>query len=188
MAESADAQDIGTRRKRLLQKITQLGKTEHTEILKICQVNNVVLTHTRLNGVFFNMTSLPDAVFDEIERFVTYCHANKTALDEYDHKLQECKLYKSYKPHALPTYGVIQPADIVRKNNIQDLMDCADKDTSKRVTDFIRKLNIGSENASASTNRNRASSKYAAFKKRYAKKPTVADVSLIGMELGRDDA
>jgi hypothetical protein len=137
--------DMHLRKKRLLHKIEQLGSTEHTEIFKICKMHGVSITETRLNGVFFNLTTLSDDVFFKIEDFVNYCHSNKSELDAYDQRLNECKFYNRRTPVSMcpvVTYGVNEPADIVKKNNLNDLMDIVDRDTTKKMGDFIRKLNI----------------------------------------------
>jgi hypothetical protein len=177
---SASILDMLIRRKRLLQKINQLGKTEHTEILGICKQHNVNVTETRLNGVFFNLTTLPDNVFVEIEDFVNYCHANKSALDEYDQKLQECKFFKACKPPQIVTYGVNEPLDI-KKNNLKDLIETVDKDTSKKVNDFLKKLNIASAASDAAgmagSTRARNSNRYMVLKKKFAKRVSWADVN-----------
>lgn len=187
--------DMLVRKKRLLQKVNQLGKTEHTEIFSICRQHSVNVTETRLNGVFFNLTTLPDKVFSEIEDFVNYCHANKTALDEYDQKLQECKFFKTRRPPQVVTYGVNEPIEI-RKNNLKDLIENVNKDSSKKINDFLKKLNIASAAADAqglgSGTKSRNLNRFTTLKKKYAKRASWADVNVIagdaGAELMREEA
>jgi hypothetical protein len=50
------------------------------------------IEHTRnKNGVFVNMSTLPNDVVHTIHQFVSFCHDNKIVLDEYDKRLNECK-------------------------------------------------------------------------------------------------
>lgn len=59
----------------LTQRIGELGSTEHREIYGIIKQHNI--EHTRNNnGVFINMTVLPNDVVDVIHKFVAFCHDN----------------------------------------------------------------------------------------------------------------
>lgn len=84
------------RRRRLLaQRIGDLGPTEHHEIYKIICNNNIEHTQNS-NGVFVNLTTIDDATVDRICKFVDFCHTNKQHLDEYDKRLNECKLSQNF--------------------------------------------------------------------------------------------
>jgi hypothetical protein len=75
----------------LCDRIKQLGKTEHDEILKRLKKYDVTMTENN-NGIFINMSNVhPDAITD-IEEFVKFCVDNKQHLDEYDTYIQKCKL------------------------------------------------------------------------------------------------
>jgi hypothetical protein len=99
----------------LTQRIGELGSTEHREIYGIIKQHNI--EHTRNNnGVFINMTVLPNDVVDVIHKFVAFCHDNKVSLDEYDKRLNECKflcgLHNEQQHTSSPskeTVVVIQP-------------------------------------------------------------------------------
>ena len=78
-------------RKLLLEKIVSLSRTEHEEIYKIINRENVSVSSNR-NGIFFNLSNLSDELIDEIDKFVTFCHYNKKDLDDYDKKINECKV------------------------------------------------------------------------------------------------
>ena len=64
---------------------------EHEEIFNIIKRNASITYTTNKNGVFFNLSSIEDAVIEQIESFVEFCYANKEELDEYDKHLNECK-------------------------------------------------------------------------------------------------
>lgn len=91
----ASAQYNSRDRALLSQRISELGETEHNEILKILQRHGVSQTSNR-NGIFVNLSSVPDSVIDEMSSFVTYCISNKVQLDEYDKRMNECKIRQEY--------------------------------------------------------------------------------------------
>ena len=77
-------------RKLLMHKIQELGPTAHEEIFKI--LNNAEVEHTQnSNGIFVNLSTVPDEVVRSVHTFVTFCIDNKTSLDDYDKWLNECK-------------------------------------------------------------------------------------------------
>lgn len=88
-------------KKKLFDKITFLSKTEHEEIFKLIkkyneQNTNQIYFSKNKNGVFFNLSDINDIVCNEIENFVNYCIENKKILDDYDKKLNECKINNNY--------------------------------------------------------------------------------------------
>ena len=92
-------------RRLLMQRIQELGSTEHEEIFKILQRNNVNHTQNN-NGVFVNLSSVDDDVVEQVQRFVDFCFHNNHELDEYDKRINECKISQNYDrfmglaPHA----------------------------------------------------------------------------------------
>ena len=82
-------------RKLLMQRIQDLGATEHEEIFKMLSARDV--DHTRnSNGIFVNLSAVSDDLLGEISRFVAFCMENKSSLDEYDKRLNECKFNQNY--------------------------------------------------------------------------------------------
>jgi len=84
------------RRKVLFERIGYLSKTEHEEIFKILKSNNITSYSKNRNGVFFNLSNISVDVLEEIEAFVEYCHNNKKYLDDYEQKINECKINNNY--------------------------------------------------------------------------------------------
>lgn len=83
---------MATRFKKLvIDKISKLGSTEHEEIFKILDRNNIPYTKNS-NGVFFNLNTVSEEVINEINTFVSYCQQNQEELDAYDKKINECKI------------------------------------------------------------------------------------------------
>ena len=83
-------------RKVLFEKINDLSITEHEEIFKIIHSHKVTFTQNK-NGVFFNITDIDDHIIEEMDKFIKYCIGNKTILDEYDKKLNECKINNNFE-------------------------------------------------------------------------------------------
>jgi hypothetical protein len=153
-------------RKSLMDKISKLGETEHQEIYKILQTNGINYTQNN-NGVFFNLTTLSDEVFKEIEKFVFYCHENKVELDEYDQKLNECKYMNNINqivknPKNVYFSSINEP--ITKKERIQELFEEVDK--TNIVKDFVEKINTNVEKAILK----RSGTKYAMAKKKFLRK------------------
>jgi hypothetical protein len=67
------------------------------------------------------------------------------------------------------------------RNNLKDLIENVDKDTSKKVNDFLKKLNIATAASDAAglagSARTRNSNRYMLLKKKFAKKTSWADVN-----------
>lgn len=82
-------------KKLLLEKINTLTETGHEEIFKILTKHNITFTKNN-NGHFFNMSLIPSEVITEIIQFVDFCIANKKEMDEYDKRLNECKINNNF--------------------------------------------------------------------------------------------
>lgn len=78
-------------RKLILDKVRLLGPTEHKEIFSLLQAHHIAYS-SNSNGVFINLSTVPDDVLTTVKAFVDYCAMNKTGLDEYEKRLQECKI------------------------------------------------------------------------------------------------
>lgn len=78
-------------RKLILDKVRLLGPTEHQEIFSLLQAHGIAYS-SNSNGVFINLSTVPDDVLATVKAFVDYCAVNKTGLDEYEKRLQECKI------------------------------------------------------------------------------------------------
>jgi hypothetical protein len=82
-------------RRLLMQRTQELGATEHEEIFKILQAHKIDHTQNS-NGVFVNLNKVSDDIIDKVQRFVDFCFDNKHDLDEYDKRLNECKMSQNY--------------------------------------------------------------------------------------------
>lgn len=78
-------------RKAVKDKIDSLTATEHEEVLRILTKHGVGCSRNS-NGMFINLTAVPDAVVEEVHEFVQFCIDNTQSLDEYDQRLVQCKM------------------------------------------------------------------------------------------------
>lgn len=92
-------------RRQLSDKIASLSKTEHDEIFKILQHNNISYTSNK-NGVFFNISKVSDEVCQQLQQFVVFCSENKIHLDEYDKRMNECKNSVFYQDSPQQQYTI----------------------------------------------------------------------------------
>ena len=69
-----------TRLMKIRDKIEDLDKSHHPDILRILNNNNVIYTENR-NGIFVNMTRLNEKTLQHIERVVTFIEEQKEHLD-----------------------------------------------------------------------------------------------------------
>nr|WRJ69547.1 hypothetical protein TetV2_00098 [Oceanusvirus sp.] len=70
-----------SRRKRLADKVSNMGTTEHEQILRIIHSNGIRYTRNN-NGVFCDITRVPDHVLDMIEQFISYSAESAKMLEE----------------------------------------------------------------------------------------------------------
>ena len=83
----------------VVDKINALSSTEHAEIYKLIKANtkDVHITHNS-NGAFLNFSNLPDDVVLKVSEFTDFVYGNKMELDEYDRRINECKVKNDCKP------------------------------------------------------------------------------------------
>lgn len=67
------------RRRVFLEGIKGLTKAEHIEIVRILQKYKTTYSEN-LNGIFFNVTTLDQQVFDALELFLNFTQSNRRAL------------------------------------------------------------------------------------------------------------
>ncbi len=160
-------------RKNLLEQISSLSSTEHGEIFKMIRTHEVNFTQNK-NGVFFNLSVLDDTLIEEIHNFVSYCVSNKKQLDEYECKLNECKLNNNFDTILnIPLdkmekfeQNPVQKEDWSCLNNLQS-------SKTQRLVNFIEKMSLDKEKVV----KKKANVKFCNARKKYAKR-TVVDKKL----------
>jgi hypothetical protein len=169
MSESSSAtQTVITNKdkKRLCDRINTLSKTEHDEIFKILQASSYPFTQNN-NGVFMDFTHIVSEDYQRIVAFVDFCYDNKTSLDEYDKKLNECKTQHAYQKltQSTPLNDVIRMTSTSDDAlSLQKIID--DARYNNKVESFVNIL----ENRVDGFFVNKTNSKFINAKKKYSKK------------------
>lgn len=154
-------------RKALFEKISGMTKTEHEEIFKIIRSNNNSTGYSKnKNGVFFNMSTLDNSVIEKIDNFVNYCMNNKKELDDYDKKINECKINNNLvhiRPRSLE--------DVTKPLDQQDEWTSATNEPKsiQKISQFVEKLMADYEKIG----KKKVNQKFSNAKKKYSKKACV---------------
>jgi hypothetical protein len=69
------------RRRDFLESLKTLTKTEHIEIVRILQKNDVTYSENA-NGIFFNVGMLEQSAFDALVQFIHFTQSNRRDLAE----------------------------------------------------------------------------------------------------------
>lgn len=163
-------------KKALLDKINRLSNIEHEEIFKLMRQKNEPFTQNK-NGVFFNLSLISDEIISEIEKFVEFCLKNKQELDEYDKKLNECKISNNYtllqrqdtQSELLPFQldAVLAPKNEIKMEQENDwLAVISENKYTEKLTQFMENLNESVDKL----NKKKNSGKFINAKKRYARR------------------
>jgi hypothetical protein len=71
------------RRKTFLDNMKGLTKSEYIEIIRILQKHEVVYSENH-NGIFLNLTALPQTVFNDLQHFLLFTQQNRQNLSDRD--------------------------------------------------------------------------------------------------------
>jgi len=119
-ADGTVARTYTTRcKKALVQRIQTLDNTDHEEIFAKLKAHGIPHSQNT-NGAFVNLTFVPCGVIAEIDAFVDYCTKNQRALDEYDMKLNACKLHQKYDTLLSIHDTTTTPAAAVAEDNEEE--------------------------------------------------------------------
>jgi hypothetical protein len=75
----------------LKDKIERLGKVNQLEILSILKNANGIKLNENKNGVFVNMSFLPDDALAEIDKYVKYVYDQEKTLNDFENQKQDFK-------------------------------------------------------------------------------------------------
>lgn len=157
-------------KKHLFDKINSLSSTEHDEIYRIINENDINVSKNK-NGIFFNLSSINDVVLNEIDKFVTYCVNNKQQLDEYDKRLNECKMNNKY---GMIVNMNIKLEDMIAEKDNNQIDDWSkvdlDNKSMMKVTNMLQRIADEREKLHIK----KINSKFINAKKRFNKK-TISD-------------
>jgi hypothetical protein len=177
-------------RKLLFEKIINLSITEHEEIFKMIKLNDINFSQNK-NGIFFNLSTIDDKVIKEIHNFVGYCITNKTELDKYENKLNECKINNNFE-NIMPILPK-QPCLIeysVKTKDIDDnwnILNSIDSKKLAKIAIFVEKMGTDRDKIG----KKKLNVKFHNARKKYSKKifndKRLGDINNInGIELLQD--
>jgi hypothetical protein len=159
------------RKKQLLENINRLTNTEHDEIFKVMKMHHIPFTQNK-NGVFFNLLHVDDGIIEIIGNFVDFCLKNKTELDEYDKKINECKISNKYdvivnKNNDTDSFAKSLDLVLIEETKADDWQTiAADIKSSEKLTALVVLLETNLEKI----HKKKANSKFITAKKRYSRK------------------
>lgn len=90
MSQSLTTQDYEDR-KRVLGELKKLVKSEQEQIFLILKRYKVEFSENS-NGVFFDLSRVPQEPFEEIQKFLTFCQANRKDFEERDREMETSRL------------------------------------------------------------------------------------------------
>ncbi len=154
-------------KKVLFEKINSLSSTEHEEIYRIISFHGINTSKNK-NGVFFNLSSVSDDAITAIETFVNYCLSNKQELDEYDKRLNECKLNNKYTDIMKMNIKLEELSELEQKTKVKDDWSKVklDNKSSIRFNTLVDKMNEDREKL----HMKRLNSKFVNAKKKYSRR------------------
>lgn len=154
-------------KRQLLERINNLSSTEHEEIFNIIQRHDNINFTSNKNGVFFNLSTVSDAMLEDIDKFVNFCIFNKKDLDDYDRRLNECKASSNIINIDLETIverpgKQVSALPICDWNNVN--LETVDVKTTQKIITFIEKI------TNDKGGKRKINVKFHNAKKKYAKK------------------
>lgn len=155
-------------KKALFEKINSLSSTEHEEIHRVISAHNVNTSKNK-NGVFFNLSSVSDEVIEQIDKFVNYCISNKDKLDEYDKRLNECKINNNFAPIVNMNINLENMVQVESPDEVKDDWSKVKAEDTKSYTRFIQFAEKMHEEKDKLHLR-RVNSKFINAKKRFSKR------------------
>lgn len=96
------AADEYARRKTFLDNMATLTRPEHIEIVRLLQKHGVQYSENH-NGIFLNLTTLGQDVFDDLERFLMFTERNRKNLSDRDGLLSTLLVHTNVEPTGTET-------------------------------------------------------------------------------------
>jgi hypothetical protein len=79
------------RRKKFLESLKILATSEYIEIARILQRHKYIYSENT-NGIFFNVASLPQEVFDDLEKYIEFTQLNKKMMNDRDNLMNKFEI------------------------------------------------------------------------------------------------
>ena len=124
-------------RKQLLGRINSLSATEHEEIFNLIKRHDLTYTQNK-NGIFFNLSTLPDSVVEEITKLVDFCASQKKELDEYDIRMNECKINSSVQRMDIKKH--FEENEKQKLSQVESIQQKLTATSAEKLTTFVEKI------------------------------------------------
>ena len=79
------------KRKKFLENLKSLTMSEYIEIARILQRHKFTYSENT-NGIFFNVASLPQEVFDDLEKYMAFTQLNKKMMNDRDNLMNKFEI------------------------------------------------------------------------------------------------
>jgi hypothetical protein len=78
-------------RKKVLEELKKLVRAEQEQIFLILKKHKVEFSENS-NGVFFDLSKVPQEPFQEIQKFLIFCNANRTEFEARDREMETSRM------------------------------------------------------------------------------------------------
>ncbi len=78
-------------RKRMLSELKNLVKSEQEQVFLILKKHKLDYSENS-NGVFFDLSRIPNEPFEEIQKFLEFCQANRTEFEARNKQMESSRL------------------------------------------------------------------------------------------------
>lgn len=78
-------------RKKVLEELKKLVRAEQEQIFLILKKHKVEFSENS-NGVFFDLSKVPQEPFEEIQKFLIFCNANRTEFEARDREMETSRM------------------------------------------------------------------------------------------------
>ena len=146
-----------------MQKIQKLSSTEHEEVFKIIREHDVSFSQNK-NGVFFNLTTIPDDIIERIDKMVDFCLSQKDELDNYDYHLKKCKMNNNVQRVDIKQHFEITATKIKKEED--NVIEKLDEQSMEKLATFVGKVRQDREKIG----KKKTNMSFLNAKKRYLKK------------------
>lgn len=124
-------------RKNLFNRISNLSPTEHEEIFKVIKRHDLGYSQNK-NGIFFNMSLIPDEVIEEIDKLVDFCISQKDELDEYDIRMNECKMNNNVQRMDIKKH--FETTEKNKQDTVVSMQEKLSEASMEKLSSFVEKI------------------------------------------------
>jgi hypothetical protein len=180
--------------KQLVTAIEKISQNEVEEIFKMIHMYGCSYTKNN-NGLFINLTRIPDELLSKIEQYVKFCNRSQTELKKYEsichvlnNKLRDCNNeIIEVAPVSMSNIIVNTDQNILNVNYVDDIDEIENVRNPDIDNDVDMEAEIENEaEVEKITNKISSSMKFSLLKKRYSK-ISILNTNIIENDLKVED-